>query len=87
VRTDPLANLKANFKGQLDNRKKTNATFQSQLDSETAAHETADLLANLKANCKSIKADCESIQTDCDSQLGSQKANQKSQKTARLQRL
>jgi hypothetical protein len=73
VTTDPLANLKANvesqkanFKGQLDNRKKTNADFQSQLDSETAAHETADPLANLKANCESMKA-------DCDSQLGSQR--------------
>jgi hypothetical protein len=48
VRTDPLANLKASFKGQLENRKKTNADFQSQLDSETAAHETTDPLANLK---------------------------------------
>jgi hypothetical protein len=80
VRTDPLAKLKANFKGQLDNRKKTNADFQSQLDSETAAHEMEDPLANLKADCESIKADCYS-------QLGSQKANVKSQITARLQRL
>jgi hypothetical protein len=84
VRTDPLANLKANFKGQLDNRKKTNADFQSQLDSETAAHETADPLANRKADCESIKANCDS---QLDSQLGSQKANVKSQITARLQRL
>jgi hypothetical protein len=80
VKTDPLANLKANFKGQLDNRNKKNANFQSQLDSETAAHETADPLANRKADCESIKA-------NCDSQLGSQKANVKSQITARLQRL
>jgi hypothetical protein len=56
---------------------KTNADFQSQLDSETAAHETVDPLANLKADCESIKA-------DCDSQLGSQTANVKSQLTARL---
>jgi hypothetical protein len=72
--------VRADFKGQLDNRKKTNADFQSQLDSETAAHETADPLANRKADCESIKA-------NCDSQLGSPKANVKSQITARLQRL
>ena len=72
--------MRADFKGQLDNRKKTNADFQSQLDSETAAHETADPLANRKADCESVKA-------NCDSQFGSQKANVKSQITARLQRL
>ncbi len=38
-----------------------NPNFQSQLaDSETAAHVTADPLANLKADCESIKADCNS---------------------------
>jgi hypothetical protein len=84
---DPLTNLKADFesqkadfKGQLDNRKKTNADFQSRLDSETAAHETVDPLASLKADCESIKA-------DCNSQLGSQKADLKSQLTEGLQRL
>jgi hypothetical protein len=80
VRTDPPANLKANFKDQLANRKKKNADFQSQLDSETATHETTDRLANLKA-------DCESIKVNCNSQLGSEKANVKSQISARLQRL
>jgi hypothetical protein len=75
-----LESQKANFKGQLDTRKKKNVNFQSQLESETAAHETADPLANRKVDCENIKA-------DCDSQLGSQKANVKSQLTARLQRL
>jgi hypothetical protein len=72
VTTDPLANLKANFesqkanfKGQCDNRKKTNANCQSQLDSETAAHETADPLANLKADCESINANCEVATAHC----------------------
>jgi hypothetical protein len=64
----------------LTTENKRNANFQSQLDSETAAHETADPLANLKAHCESIKA-------NFGSQLGSQKANLKSQLTARLQRL
>ncbi len=88
MRENPLTNLKANFesqkanfKGQLENRKKMNPNFQSQLaDSETAALVTADPLANLKAGCESIKA-------DCDSQLGSQKADLKSQLIVRLQRL
>ena len=80
MRTDPLANLKANFKEQLENRKKTNADFQSQLDSETAAHETADPLANRKADCESIKA-------NCDSQLGSPKAKVKGQIPGGMQRL
>ncbi len=51
---------------------KMNADFQSQLHSETAALVMADRLANLKNDCGSIKA-------DCDSQLGSQKADLKSQ--------
>ena len=59
---------------------KMNADFQSQLHSETAALVMADWLANLKNDCESIKA-------DCDSQLGSQKADLKSQLIVGLQRL
>ena len=59
---------------------KTNADFQSQLHSETAALVMADRLANLNDDCESIKA-------DCDSQLGSQKADLKSQLIVGLQRL
>ncbi len=57
---------------------KMNADFQSQLHSETAALVMADRLANLNDDCESIKA-------DCDSQLGSQKADLKSQLIVRLQ--
>ncbi len=59
-----LREPKGQLQGSAWEQKKTNPNFQSQLaDSETAAHVTADPLANLKADCESIKA-------DCDSQLG-----------------